>query len=203
MRRTITSAVVLMMVSACGAASAGTTPPTASASASASVPGPADQAPPAAACSPGAPVPGCTVVGDPFGVPPTCHATTGVVLDAHSNANKLPSYGYGTGPVYLTGQNSWFAAGQEAEFLIDPTYTGAVHITGQRTEGGATMPLFSGPSSSGPTIDVPAGNDQPYWRFWDGQMSFTQPGCYTLTLQTASANEAVIIYVHGGTPLPG
>jgi hypothetical protein len=203
MRRTLASVVVLMAMSACGAASAGATHPAATPSVSASVPAPADQAPPAAACSAIAPVPGCTVVGDPFGVPTTCHATVGDVLDAHSNESKLPSYGYGAGPVYLTGQNSWFAAGQEAEFLIDPAYTGAVHITGQLTGSATTVPLFSGPNSDGSTVDVPAGNDQPNWRFWDGQMSFTQPGCYALTLHTASANEVVTIYAHGGTPLPG
>lgn len=196
----LASAAVLLAVSACGTASASPITPTASASASASLPA---QVPPAAACSPGAPVPGCTVVGDPLGVPTTCHVTAGVVLTASLNQDKLPSYGFGAGPVYLSGQNSWYAAGEEAEFLIDPAYAGAVHITGQPAVSGGNAPVFTGPNSNGSVIDIPSGSDQPYWRFWDGQMSFTQSGCCILNLQTASASETVIIYVHAGNPPPG
>ena len=34
-------------------------------------------------------------------------------------------------------------------------------------------------------------------------MSFTQPGCYTLTLQSAGAKDVVTIYVHSGDAPPG
>ncbi len=143
------------------------------------------------------------MLGDPFGVPATCHVTSGVLLDAHSNKTKLSSFGFGAGPVYLSGQNSWYASGEEAEFLIDPADTGAVHITGQPTASGASAPVFTGPEANGSVIDVPSGSDAPFWRYWDGQMSFTQPGCYVLNVQTAAANEAVTIYVHAGSAPPG
>lgn len=203
MSRTLALAVVLFAVSACGATSAGSTRPAPTPTASPSVSGPPDQAPPAAVCSPTAPVPGCTMLGDPFGVPATCHVTSGILLAAHSNETELSSFGFGPGPVYLSGQNTWYASGEEAEFLIDPAYAGAVHITGQPTGSGSSAPVFAGPEANGSVIDVPSGSDAPYWRYWDGQMSFTQAGCYVLNVQTASANEAVTIYVHAGNPPPG
>jgi hypothetical protein len=143
------------------------------------------------------------MVADPFEVPSTCHFTMGVLLSPSSNEDKLPSYGYGADPVYLSGQNSWYVAGQGAVFLINPSYTGAVHITGRLIGNAKVEPVFTGPHSNSSTIDIPSGNAQPYWRFWDGQMSFPQPGCYTLNLQVASATEAVIVYVHAGNPPPG
>jgi|ERR1700722_1592881 len=203
MSRTLALAVVLFVTSACGATSAGAKRPAPTPTASASVSGPLSQAPPAAACSATAPVPGCTMLGDPFGVPGSCHVTSGVLLAAHSNETKLSSFGFGAGPVYLSGQNSWYASGEEAEFLIDPAYSGAVHITAQPTGSGSSAPVFTGPEANGSVIDMPSGSDAPNWRYWDGQMSFTQAGCYVLNVRTASVTEAVTIYVHAGDPPPG
>jgi hypothetical protein len=143
------------------------------------------------------------MVGDPFGVPSSCHITPGVLLSPRSNEDKLPSYGFGSAPVYLSGQNSWYAGGEEADFLIDPTYTGAAHITGHLAGSAAIVPIFTGSDVNGAGIDIPSGSAQPYWRFWDGQMSFTTPGCYTLSVQDAVANQIVTIYVHPGTAPPG
>lgn len=201
----LATALALVAVSGCGAVGANTTRPTASASPS--------PTPSLSVATPGGghttgvctatPVPGCQMVADPFEVPSTCHITMGVLLSPRSNEDKLPSYGYGADPVYLSGQNSWYVAGQGAVFLIVPAYTGAVHITGHLIGNAKAESVFGGPNSRGSTIDIPSGTAQPYWRFWDGEMSFTQAGCYALTLKSTGAADVVTIYVHAGDPLPG
>jgi hypothetical protein len=103
----------------------------------------------------------------------------------------------------LSGQISWFAAGQETLFSIDSAYTGAVRITGQLAGSAAIAPIFIGSEVSGPDIVIPSASVSPYWRFWDGQMSFAQSGCYTLTFQRNGADDAVTLYVHSGSPPPG
>ena len=205
MLRTLATFFALLAVSGCGAAgaaagsAAATAVPSAAPSPSIAIRGTGSNI---GVCT-ATPTPGCQMVADPFAVPSTCHFTMGVLLSASSNEDKLPSYGYGAGPVYLSGQNSWYLGGQGAVFLINPSYTGAVHITGQLIGNAETMPVFIGPHSNSSTIDIPSGSAQPYWRFWDGQMSFTEPGCYTLTLQSAAAKDVVTIYVHVGDAPPG
>lgn len=201
----LAAGLLLIALSACGGsgAAAGARHPSASPSASASTPV-SDIPTSSGVCAANAPVPGCTELGDPYGAPPTCHVTVGGQLAIpRSPADKLPSYGYGKGPVYLSGQNSWFAAGQETLFLIDSAYTGAVRISGQLAGSAAVAPIFIGSEVSGPDIVIPSGSVSPYWRFWDGQMSFAEPGCYTLTFQRKGADDAVTLYVHSGSPPPG
>lgn len=204
-QRTLATVFALVAVSGCGAASAAARSPSAFPSASASrTPSlPLRGAGPSVGVCTATPTPGCQMVADPFQVPTTCHITMGVLLPAKSNEDRLPSYGYGAAPVYLSGQNSWYTGDQGAAFLIDPAYTGAVDITGQLIGHAKTMPVFSGSNSSSSTIDIPAGSAQPYWRFWDGEMSFTQPGCYVLTLGSDGAKDEVTIYVHSGAAPPG
>jgi hypothetical protein len=195
------SALLALVIVACGSATAGAASPTASAYASPSVAVPVVPTG-AGICSANAPVPGCQELGDPT-APASCHTTQGVNLSVpRSPEDKLPSYGYGTGPVYLSGQLQWYAGGEEALFLIDSAYTGTVRITGHLAGDAAAVPTFTGPTVSGSELDIPADSNPPYWRFWDGQTSFSKPGCYTLNLQSHSV-DPITIYVHPGPPPPG
>jgi hypothetical protein len=205
----LAASLFLVAMTACGGVSgSGSSAPTpsdsASTSATPSASEPVSSIPTSGdVCAAKAPVPGCTELGDPYGAPSTCHVTVGrQLVIPRSPADNLPSYGYGAGPVYLSGQLTWYVTGEEAVFLINGTDTAAVTITGHLVGDGGTQPIFTGTDANGAVIDVPAGNDSPYWRFWDGQMSFTKAGCYTLGFQSQGANETVTIYVHPGGP-PG
>lgn len=91
------------------------------------------------------PTPGCTELGDPFGAPKSCQVTLNEQFSIpRSPEDKLHSYGAGAGPVYLSGQLFWYVGGQEAVFLIDVAYAGAVRITGQLAGDATAVPTFTG-----------------------------------------------------------
>jgi hypothetical protein len=110
--------------------------------------------------------------------------------------NKFPNYGQGQGPVYFTGQSSWYAASQEGLFLVDSKYTGALTVTGQ--QNGTTLNATFG---GVPVLHIPTGSSGPYWRSWSGQVSFADPGCYTITVTGTGVSDHIVVYVHPG-PLP-
>ena len=151
------------------------------------------------ACSRTAPVAGCEVLYDPRGAPASCPVSPGVFIHPPRQAgNKFPNYGLGHGPVYFTGQVSWFAGSQEGEFLIDSAYTGPVAISAQ-LNGSAASPTFGGDRQ----LQIPAGSSGSFWRSWSGQVSFADAGCYTLTISGTGIADRVVIYVHAGSPPPG
>ena len=139
------------------------------------------------------------MLGDPFGVPASCHVTAGVLISPpRPPETKLPDYGFGRGPVYLSGQNGWYAAGQEALLLVAPNFSGAVTVGGH-LNGGRASPAFDGR----PTVQILAGSRAPYWRYWDGRLAFPTAGCYSLTISGTGIDDVVVVYAHDGAPPPG
>src|SRR6202166_858740 len=47
--------------------------------------------------------------------------------------NKLPGYGFGPGPVFLSGQTEWFSR-VYATILVSPAYSGKVVVRGQQLD---------------------------------------------------------------------
>src|SRR5258708_6007264 len=59
--------------------------------------------------------PGCAITAP-------CETCTGSsIVDLGSHA---PNYGAGVGPAYLSGQDSWYSAGQGAVLMVDSKYSG-------------------------------------------------------------------------------
>jgi hypothetical protein len=111
---------------------------------------------------------------------------------------KFPNSGAGHGPVYFAGQSSWFVGSQEGIFLVDRAYYGAVTVTGQ-LNGSTVGPAFGGLRQA----SIPVGGNATYWRSWSGQVAFTQPGCYSLTVSGLNLADTIVLYVHPGPVPPG
>jgi hypothetical protein len=116
---------------------------------------------------------------------------------------KLPDYGFGTGPAYLTGQIDngqaiWFN-GETAVIVVDTSYTGAVSASGRQIDGSGTV-SFGGAQ----TATVKPAPPQSYWRYWDGPLNFSNaPGCYEIDLTGTNLRERVTVQVEAGSPPPG
>lgn len=107
---------------------------------------------------------------------------------------ELPDYGFGGGPVYLSGQTRWFA-GETIVVLITPTYAQSVNVHLERWPSGDAQPVF-GPGS---TIRDPGSG----WRFVDSTVGVDVPGCWQLRAAGPGLDESIVFSVLGGTPLPG
>lgn len=198
------SAALAALITGCGetagaTASPGTSTPTPTPSAT---PAPTLAFAPttAAVCTPSAPVPGCILLGDPRRVPKDCPTTPGRQLAVPRPADdKLPSYGFGVEPIFLSGQNSWFVGGEEAIFLIDSWYSGPVTITGHLNGDPSMQPTFA----SEKEVDVAAGSTAPYWRTWSGRLSFPKAGCFAISVAGQNIAETIFVYAHSGNPPPG
>jgi hypothetical protein len=116
---------------------------------------------------------------------------------ANPPGNKLPGYGFGPGPVFLTGQTQWFS-GVYAGFLVSPAYSGKVVVRGHQLDGTNGMP-FRGQSGNGNITIAPGTSGQ--WRSADAFVSGA-PGCYGLQVDGDNFSEIIVFSVTGGTPPP-
>ena len=111
--------------------------------------------------------------------------------------NTLPGYGYGPGPVFLSGQTQWFS-GVYALILVSPAYSGKVVVRGHQLDGTNGMP-FRGQQGDGNLTIAPGTPGQ--WRQKDAVVSGA-PGCYGLQVDGDSFSEIIVFSVTGGTPPP-
>ena len=137
-------------------------------------------------------------------IDPTCASAASVdIAPGRPPDNKLPDYGFGPGPVYLTGQiidyrAVWVAVGQEADLVVAPRYTGAVTVRGHRL-GGTGQAEFAG----NPSVTIASSPPASYWRYWEGMLRFDQPGCYQLDITGPGLHETVVVQAATGQPPPG
>jgi hypothetical protein len=117
---------------------------------------------------------------------------------ANPPGNKLPGYGFGPGPVFLSGQTEWFS-GIYAEILVSPAYSGKVVVRGHQLDGTNGMP-FRGQQGDGNITIAPTSSGQ--WRRSDAVVSGA-PGCYGLQVDGDNFSEIIVFSVTGGTPPPG
>jgi hypothetical protein len=117
---------------------------------------------------------------------------------ANPPGNKLPGYGFGPGPVFLSGQTQWFS-GVYAGILVSPAYSGKVVVRGHQLDGTNGMP-FRGQSGDGNITIAPGSAGQ--WRQSDTVVSGA-PGCYGLQVDGDTFSEIIVFSVTGGTPPPG
>jgi len=110
---------------------------------------------------------------------------------------KLPSYGFGPGPAFLSGQTQWFS-GVYAFILVSPAYGGTLVVRGHQLDGTNGMP-FRDQQGDGNISIAPGLAGQ--WRSWGGNISGT-PGCYGLQVDGDTFSEILVFSVTGGTPPP-
>lgn len=119
----------------------------------------------------------------------------------------VPGYGYGSGPVYLSGQLTWYSGSQGLVVVTDPSYAGPVLIRAKRLDGigAANIAAVNSPGQSlaDGAIGIPETSSPPYWGVWFGAIAPSAPGCYGIQFDGTSVSDYVVIQVKPGPPPPG
>ncbi len=137
-----------------------------------------------------------------------------------------PNYGVGEGPVYLSGQDSWYSGGQVAILMIDSRYSGPLLVRpfqfGQEGNSTVTLADFSSPNSGMedkerqhgvamvPALETTEGGlfigaiaPSPFWRAAEGRLSTAGRGCFGLQVDGDVFTEFIVFVVKAGMPPPG
>src|SRR5437763_3041964 len=101
--------------------------------------------------------------------------------------HKLPGYGFGLGPFYLSGQIEWYT-GVSSLLLVSSSYTGPVVIRGRQLDGSNGIP-FQDQQGQGDITIGPTGVSD--WREWGAILS-GPPGCYALQADGTSFTEVIV-----------
>lgn len=144
-------------------------------------------------------------------------------------APTAPDYGFGAGPVYLSGQDSWYAGGQAAILMVDPKYSGPLRVRASQVGGSGTSQITLADENLDPSalaglvykerehsvtvvpatqaadgaLELRAVPSSSFWRAWFGQLSTTGPGCYSLQVDGTAFHEVIAFGVHAGPAPPG
>src|SRR5438105_12178441 len=127
----------------------------------------------------------------------TCTASSIVDL-----GSLTPNYGAGVGPVYLSGQDSWYSAGQVAVLMVDSKYSGPLLVRPFQLggDGKSTVTLADLPSTdvikqeprvavvpalhtTGGGLYLDAVAPLSFWREWTGVLRPDSPGCVGLQVE--------------------
>ena len=140
------------------------------------------------------------------------------------NNAVAPNYGQGVGPVYLSGQDNWYSAGQAAFLMVDSRYSGPLLVRGFQLSGAestvqlAEMPanattvdkerqhgvtVIPGTHTATGGLELQAVAPSSFWRAWLGLLSTDGPGCFGLQVDGDVFTEFIVFPVHAGTPPPG
>jgi hypothetical protein len=149
----------------------------------------------------------------------TCSVSSTADLGA-----AAPNYGAGVGPVYLSGQDSWYARGQATILMVDSKYSGPLLV---RTfelggDGKATVTLADEPSSATantadkesqhgvsvvPALHTTGGGlylgpvaRTSDWRAWLGSLSANGPRCFGLQVDGDDFTEFIVLTINPGNP---
>ena len=131
-----------------------------------------------------------------------------------------PNYGYGDGPVYLSGQSDFYPGAFDlAIWLVKPPAVGPLLIRGQQVNGSARAafsrqmddygkPFGPAPAQSGTTqsaygmsipfyseLDLPSGARPPYWGAYFADTHFDVAGCYFIQVDGTTFSELILIEV--------
>lgn len=136
--------------------------------------------------------------------------------------------GFGSGPAYLSGQTSWYAGGQVAIIMVDPSYSGQLLIRTYPLGGDSrskitfvdeSLPAMAAASldekerqhgiqvvsaqAGGGGLGLPAVTPSALWRAWFGRLSTTGPGCFAIQVKGNSFSEVIVVPVRAGPAPPG
>jgi len=148
-------------------------------------------------------------------------------LIASCPASSSGTLGFGSGPVYLSGQLSWYSEGQAAILMVDSKYTGPLVVRGSQLGGDgrlritlADLPptdqanvaakerqhsvaVVSAVRTPEGGLKLPANVGSPSWRAWEGRLSTDGPGCFAIHVDGTALSEVIAFEVHAGPPPPG
>jgi hypothetical protein len=131
-----------------------------------------------------------------------------------------PNYGYGDGPVYLSGQSNFYPRGFDlAIWLVKPPVVGPLLIRGQQVNGAAKtafsrqMDEYGQPTGTTPgqplstqrdygtsiavysELDLPAAAKPPYWGAYFAFTHFDAAGCYFIQVDGTTFSELILLDV--------
>ena len=148
-------------------------------------------------------------------------------LTASCPAPESGTSGFGSGPVYLSGQDSWYSEGQVAILTVDARYTGPLSVRGSELgddgrlkieltdlpptvlaniaakEGQHSVAVVSAVHTSEAGLELQANLGSPSSRAWFGWLSTDGPGCFRLQVSGSSFTENIVFAVHAGPKPPG
>jgi hypothetical protein len=154
--------------------------------------------------------------------PPGCASTAPCQTCTASSMTDLgslaPNYGAGVGPAYLSGQDSWYSAGQGAVLMVDSKYSGPLLVRPFQLggDGKSTVTLADLPSTdvikqeprvavvpalhtTGGGLYLDAVAPTSFWREWNGVLSTDSPGCFGLQVDGDVFTEFILFVVNPGT----
>ncbi len=144
-------------------------------------------------------------------------------------SSQAPNYGVGSGPVYLSGQNDWYAGGQVAILLVDASYLGPLSVRASALAGNSASTItlaeenlsetavaglavkeqqrsrqvVSATHLAGGEMRLAAAEPSSSSREWLGHLSTSGPGCFAIRAAGDTFSEVIIISVHAGPAPPG
>jgi hypothetical protein len=152
----------------------------------------------------------------------TCSASSTADLGA-----AAPNYGAGVGPVYMSGQDSWYSGGQAAVLMVDSEYSGPLLVRSFQLggDGKSTVTLTDLPSPANanatdkerqhgvavvPAIHTTGGGlylvavaPTSFWSAWIGSLATDRAGCFGFQVDGDVFTEFIVFEVNPGNPPPG
>jgi len=161
--------------------------------------------------------------------PSSARQMGGLASNANCPASTATDSGFGAGPVFLSGQSSWYAGGQEAILMVDPKYSGPLVVRASQLGGDGKSQITLAADSLDPTalaglvvkerqhgvmvvsavqppeggLELQAAPSSPLWRAWFGRLSTTGSGCFALHVDGTAFTEVIVLGVHAGPAPPG
>jgi hypothetical protein len=136
-----------------------------------------------------------------------CPVSPQVDLVVTTNGPKKggPNYGFGQGPVYLSGQILWYAGSQAVIFLTNPKYTGPLLVRGMRLDGPGSLTISGQGATTlaGGAIGLAQTSSPPYWGMWIGGLTPSAAGCYGIQFDGTSFSANAVFAVSPGPVPPG
>jgi len=122
-----------------------------------------------------------------------------VVGSGQLSKRNEPFQGAGSWPVFLTGQDQWFA-GEAAELEISPEYLGPLVVRGRQLDGQSGLPLEPAGTQG---IEIAATTDSSAWRQWSGRVpANAPPGCYGLQADGFNFTSQIVFAIQPGPAPP-
>lgn len=113
------------------------------------------------------------------------------------NGMPVPEYGFGRGPVYLSGQLAWFA-GVFGMLVVSPTYSGPALARGHRLDESGGFP-FTSPAGK---LVIPEAKGTKGWRILGSSINQkVAPGCYGVQVDGSNFSDVIVFVIQSG-PVP-
>lgn len=115
------------------------------------------------------------------------------------NGMLVPDYGFGSGPVYLSGQLAWYP-GVFAVLVVSPTYSGPALARGYRLDKGGSFPFTGSPGK----WVIPDAEGTKGWRIFGASIyQKAAPGCYGIQIDGSNFSSVIVFVIKPGPPPAG